>query len=135
MVARDPFGNRGRVTMCPVEWDGWPATEDIIRVIPNEQKCPDGYLSAFLSSPLGQVQLTAQTHGAVVDHLTEDHIRNVLVPLPDSQTIRRLNSMMKKGMAMKSEAVELAEECLGKVVKRFGQSGIRTLEQREKQFR
>ena len=116
-------GTVGRVTMCPVEWDGWPATEDIIRVIPNEQKCPGGYLSTFLSSPLGQVQLTAQMHGAVVDHLTEDHISNVLVPLPaDSQTIRRLNSMMKKGMAMKSEAVELAEECIGKVADRFGQS-------------
>ena len=33
-------GTVGRVTVCPDEWDGWPATEDIIRVVPDAKQCP-----------------------------------------------------------------------------------------------
>ena len=64
-------GTVGRVTICPVEWDGWAASEHIIRIIPDERKCLGGYLCAFLASPLGQVQLNANIHGAVVDELTD----------------------------------------------------------------
>ena len=115
-------GTVGRVTMCPDEWDGWAATEDIIRVIPYKQRCPSGYLCSFLSSPFGQVQLTSQMHGAVVDHLTEDQVRNVLVPLPDAQIIRELDSKMKKGMSIKSKAVKLVGESVERVSARFGQT-------------
>ena len=112
-------GTVGRVAMCPVEWEGWAATEDIIRVVPDEKECPGGYLLSFLASLMGQVQLTSQVHGAVVDHLTEDHIRNVLVPLPDARTIRKIDSTMKKGIDMKSKAVASAQESVGKLMQMF----------------
>ena len=112
-------GTVGRVTMCPEEWDGWAASEHIFRIVPNDDKCPGGYLCAFLSSSLGQVQLAAQIHGAVVDELTEDHVRNVLVPLPESQTARRIDSIMRSGIAMKSQAVAAAERSIVKLMERF----------------
>ena len=113
-------GTVGRVTMCPVEWDGWAASEHIIRIVPIDDKCLGGYLCAFLSSTLGQVQLTAQIHGAVVDELTEDHVRNVIVPLPDPQTARKIDSIMRNGINMKSQAVAAAEQSVGKLTDRFG---------------
>ena len=65
-------GTTGRTTVCPEEWDEWAASEHILRIVPNEEKCPAGYLCTFLSSPLGQAQLTASIYGAVVDELTEE---------------------------------------------------------------
>ena len=89
-------GTVGRVMMCPEEWGGWAATEHIIRVVPDEDECPGGYLFSFLASPMGQVQLTSQVHGPVVDHLTEDHVGNVLVPLPNARTRRKIDSILRE---------------------------------------
>ena len=115
-------GTVGRVAMCPTEWDGWAATEDIIRVVPNDKRCPAGYLCSFLSSTLGQVQLTSQMHGAVVDHLTENQVRSVLVPLADTRTIRKMDSIMRKGISIKSKAVASAESSNKRLMGRFGKS-------------
>ncbi|MDA8041052.1 MAG: restriction endonuclease subunit S [Pirellulales bacterium] len=112
-------GTVGRVTMCPSEWDGWAATEDIIRVIPKEKKCPGGYLYSFLASPMGQIQLTSQVYGAVVDHLTEEHVKNVLVPLPTARTAKKIDSIVREGIGAKSQAVALAEEGVKKLIDRF----------------
>ncbi len=46
-------GTVGRVTMCPEEWDGWAASEHIIRVAPHNDGCLGGYLLSFLASPMG----------------------------------------------------------------------------------
>ena len=101
-------GTIGRTIVCPPEWDGWAASQHILRIIPNEKRCPAGYLCAFLSSPLGQAQLTANIYGAVVDELTEDQAGTILVPLPkttdDSKTVRSIDKSMKRGTALKSKA-------------------------------
>ena len=49
-----------------------------------------GYLFTFLASDLGCVQLAHQIYGAVVDELTEDQVRNVVVPLPRTHRQRKL---------------------------------------------
>ena len=86
-------GTIGRVTIVPDSWDGWAATEDLLRVIPKEggnSECPLGFLYAYLSSFVGQAQLTANIYGAVVDHLTEDQTKSVLVPIARTQRQKRL---------------------------------------------
>ena len=120
-------GTVGRVTICPDEWDGWAASEHIIRVVPYGRLMPVGYLCSFLKSALGQVQLIASKHGAVVDELTEDHIRNVLVALPSAQTTKRIATTMKRGMSMKSRAVASAQASVKRLMERFGQSEKREI--------
>ena len=56
---------------------------------PDEKKCPDGYLCAFLSSPFGQAQLTANIYGAVVDELTEEQAGGI-EPTPKTASDRAL---------------------------------------------
>ncbi len=106
-------GTVGRVTVCPPEWDGWAASEHIIRIIPNEAKCPVGYLCSFLESRFGQVQLNASIHGAVVDELTDDQVENVLVPVPttekDWKLVRSIDAAMKQSTKLKSKAVAAAQ--------------------------
>ena len=112
-------GTVGRVTLCPPEWDGWAASEHIIRIIPDEEKCPSGYLCSFLISPLGQVQLSASIHGAVVDELTDEQVRNVLVPIPENQTdidaVRAIDENMKRATELKSKAILAAETSVADV--------------------
>ena len=83
-------GTVGRVAICPNDWDGWAASEHIIRILPDNDKCPSGYLCSFLSSSLGHAQLTAQIYGAVVDELTEQQVRDVLTPLPKTKADKQM---------------------------------------------
>lgn len=116
-------GTVGRVTLCPEEWDKWAASEHIIRVIPDEERCPSGYLTSFLASPLGQVQLSAQIHGAVVDELTVDQVGGVLVPLPitegDATLVKTIDDGMKKSVVTKSQAVNQMSGAVNNISDRF----------------
>jgi hypothetical protein len=112
-------GTVGRVMLCPEEWDGWAGTEDLLRVVPNEGACPGAYLYAFLASPLGHIQLIKPIFGAVVDHLTEDQTKNVLVPLPttDEQRrfVRKIAEEARDAMEMRSRAVSAISEAVQNV--------------------
>lgn len=106
-------GTVGRTLLCPPEWDDWAASQHILRIIPDEERCPAGYLCAFLESPLGQAQLKANIHGAVVDELTDVHVKDVMVPVPETadewELVEKLDGGVKQATKLKSEAVAVAE--------------------------
>ena len=112
-------GTIGRTAMCPAEWDGWAASQHILRIVPDEDKCPAGYLRSFIGSPLGQIQLTANIYGAVVDELTEEQANGILVPLPvtdeDRALVRSLDAAMRDSVIKRSGAVSLVNEAIDSV--------------------
>jgi type I restriction enzyme S subunit len=110
-------GTVGRVTMAPDEWNGWAASQHILRIVPGDVKgCPPGYLATFLASPLGHVQLTAQIYGAVVDELTEDQARSVLVPVARTpsqlRTVKGINDMALDSVRQRAEAVASSQTAM-----------------------
>ena len=116
-------GTIGRVVTAPPEWDGWAASQHILRVIPSDSEdCPVGYLATFLASHLGRVQLTAQIYGAVVDELTEEQARQVQVPLPVTRqqrsAVRDIHVLATQGVSQRSE---------GAALKRSATSSLNTL--------
>ncbi len=117
-------GTIGRVTICPQEWDGWAASQHILRIVPDEDQCPSGYLCSFLTSIFGQLQLTATIYGAVVDELTEEQAAGVLVPLPETDDdvalVKRIDGEMRDSIAKRSEAVALAMRAVESVSSRLG---------------
>jgi len=109
-------GTIGNVTICPLEWNEWAASQHILRSIPDEEKCPSGHLCSFLASPLGQVQRTAKICGGVVDEITEEHAASVKVPIPTTddgwKRIRSIDATMKKSVAERSKAVRLSAKAV-----------------------
>jgi len=112
-------GTVGRVALCPPEWDNWAASEHILRVIPNEEVCSAGYLYSFLASPLGHIQLTAQIYGAVVDELTEEQTRSVMVPMPQTteqgEMVNRIDGIARRAVRARSKAVGLIDSAAAEV--------------------
>lgn len=107
-------GTVGRVAITPSHWDGWAASQHIMRIVPKEDsKCPAGYLATFLASPIGQAQLTAQIYGAVVDELTEEQARSVRVPIPTTRAqrlkVKKINDMAMEALRMRDEAFTSGE--------------------------
>ncbi|HSH58268.1 MAG TPA: hypothetical protein VK988_01250 [Acidimicrobiales bacterium] len=105
-------GTVGRCAIVTAQWDGWAASEHIFRVVPRPG-CPVGYLATFLGSPVGQLQLSHQIYGAVVDELTVEHIRGIRVPMPvtkaQKRTVAAINAEALAAAEARASAVVLAD--------------------------
>ena len=116
-----------RVAIAPAQWDGWAASQHIMRVVAKDgDVAPPGYLCAFLRSFAGQTQLTSQIYGAVVDELTEDQARGILVPIAKTAAqraaVKNINSMTLKAVQVKAAAVELADSAQSEITGLLGGS-------------
>jgi type I restriction enzyme S subunit len=60
--------------------DSMACTEDVLRVIPDEDKIRPGYLYAFLSGKFGVPLVTSSTYGAIIQHIEPPHLANLPVP-------------------------------------------------------
>ena len=104
-------GTIGRVALALEQWDGWIASEHIIRIVPRvDSPCPAGYIYSWLSSPCGQAQFNG-VYGAVVDEITAEHVENILIPVPETPEqqviVRSINGQVLEGMSAKERALEL----------------------------
>lgn len=73
----------------PSIWDGWMASNHVMRAIPRDGVSP-GYLYLALRSPYTQLQLKGRATGSVVDALDPETISSVLVPQLSSTDATRL---------------------------------------------
>ena len=100
-------GTIGSVSICPDEWDGWAASEHVFRIVPDDKGCPSGYLYSCLVSDVVQMQLSAQAYGGQVDELTEDHIKDLQIPILDEEIIDDINRIVLRAMQARSKAAAL----------------------------
>ena len=116
-------GTIGRVGIALHQWDGWAASQHILRIVPQpDGPCPPGYIYAWLSSPLGQAQFNG-VYGAVVDEITAEHIENILIPVPQTgeqqAIVSTVNDLAIQAVATKELALEmdaLSVDKLGELV-------------------
>ena len=97
-------GTVGRISLTPSGWDGWAATQHILRIIPDKEKGHPGYLATFLATPYGQHQLTAKIYGGVVDELTEADTADVRVPDAPLDVQRAIGEKVVMAYEKKDEA-------------------------------
>ncbi len=105
-------GTIGNVALVPKHWDGWVASEHIIRVIPASVDVA-GYLSVFLSTDYGRELIKRNTYGAVVDEIDDNHVRSVPVPLlKDTAAQIRINALALAANEKRFEAYRLEQAAL-----------------------
>ena len=106
-------GTIGRVAIAPPSWDEWAASQHILRIVPEPSSpCPAGYIYAYLSSEIGQAQLTSRIYGAVVDEITEEQAQSVLIPVPTTteqeEIVKAIDRTAQESVRAKDQAVMLA---------------------------
>ena len=97
-------GTIGRVYYVPERLDGWAATHDLIRIIPNS---PDttGYLYAWCMTAVAQAQILSHTHGGQINHVTEKQVGELLVPQLHRRSAKRLNERVMTALADRESAL------------------------------
>lgn len=73
-------GTIGRMAYVrPDMADMW-SSQDVLKVVPNREMIPPGYLHAFLSSKFGVPLVVSGTYGAIIQHIEPEHIAKLPVP-------------------------------------------------------
>lgn len=73
-------GTIGRMAYARPDMDGLACSEDVLRVIPDPEKIPPGYLYAYLSSKFGVPLVVGGTYGAIIQHIEPHHLADLPVP-------------------------------------------------------
>ena len=79
-------GTLGRVTYALSQHDGHVATNNLIRIVV-EDEALRGYLYEFLQSELGQSLMLKNAYGTNQEHLEPDIIADIPIPLPKDKSI------------------------------------------------
>ena len=108
-------GTIGRVAVATNKQDGWAASQHILRIIPDVERTHAGYVAAFLMSPYGRHQLTSKIYGGVVDELTAEDTREVLIPDPPHGVRDEIGGLVMRAFEMRDVATELEKEAIADI--------------------
>lgn len=73
-------GTIGRMAYARPDMEGMACSEHVLRVVPDEERIPAGYLYAFLSSRYGVPLVVSGTYGAIIQHIEPEHIAELPIP-------------------------------------------------------
>jgi len=113
-------GTIGRLALVSEYWDGWTATNHLLRVIPDEDKINPGYLTAFLLSTYGQVQFQRLSYGGVVDEIGEagELFNEILILKPKDKTIEeKIGSLVISAYNKKDKANQIEHSAIEQLEK------------------
>lgn len=75
-------GTLGRTLFVHRNLEGDALSQDVMRVIPNEQRLKPGFVYAFLASHYGQAQLLQRGYGSVIPRLRDFQFNSIAIVVP-----------------------------------------------------
>ena len=70
-------GTIGRMAYARPDMEGMAGSQHFMRVVPDAEKIPPGYLYAYLSSKFGVPLVVGGTYGAIIQHIEPEHIADL----------------------------------------------------------
>ena len=101
-------GTIGQVSIVTSFISGWYGSNNFARVVPTDD-LNRGYLLVYLLSSYGQYQLKREIFGGVIDHLTENHIRQIKIPIPNNEIQDKIGSLVIEAYNKKDRANQIEE--------------------------
>ncbi len=102
-------GTLARTILIWDNYEGYAASEHLIRIIPNADGIDSGYLYAFLSSDYGYHQLIKCKHGSVIDEITEDQIGATIIPLAEDKQQKIIGDRVRLAYEKRAEAIRIED--------------------------
>ncbi len=105
-------GTIGRVALVGRHWDGWTASQHILRVVPASRNIA-GYLYVWLSSEWAKPLVVRNAYGAVIDEISDTQLAAIPVPfLKDPATQAEINRLVLEASELRSDAYNLEQQAL-----------------------
>jgi type I restriction enzyme S subunit len=103
-------GTVGRTCFVWHNFENFAASEHILRVLPDEAEIDAGYLYAFLSSEYGYQQIIRFRYGSVIDEITDQQLKKVIVPLPSPKQQKDVGDKIRLAYEKRAGALKLEDE-------------------------
>ncbi|MFQ2458636.1 methylation-associated defense system restriction endonuclease subunit S MAD5 [Aeromonas sp. 25-248] len=100
-------GTIGRMAYVRPDMDGMACSEHVLRVVPNAEKIPPGYLYAFLSSRYGLPQVISGTYGAIIQHIEPGHLSKLPIPRMGSAFEKAIHATVERAAFARARGQEL----------------------------
>ncbi len=122
-------GTVGNVRLIGADLDGIIGSQDIIRIIPSDEKCKFGFLYAYLASPTAYNYMQSFIYGSVVPRIEPQTLSLLPVPILEQSLITKCDQLIRESLKARNsaikalnEALRLFEENLPKINKRANYS-------------
>ena len=118
-------GTIGRMAFARSEMDGMAGSQHFMRVVPDPERIPPGYLYAYLSSSFGVPLVLGGTYGAIIQHIEPEHIADLLVPRLSSRLEQEAHRLIDDSANARTRATELLAEAAAALSATLGLPRVR----------
>jgi len=100
-------GTVGRMAYARPDMEDYACSEHVLRVVPDAEKIPPGYLYAYLSSKFGVPLVVGGTYGAIIQHIEPEHIAGIAVPRLGKRLEQQAHELVKQAASLRVNASRL----------------------------
>ncbi len=100
-------GTIGRMAYARPDMEGMAGSQHFMRVVPDGEKIPPGYLYAYLSSKFGVPLVVGGTYGAIIQHIEPEHIADLPVPRLGAAFETKVHELVERAAQLRAEAAQL----------------------------
>jgi len=102
-------GTIGRMAYVRPDLAGLACSEDVLRVVPDSDRVPPGYLFAFLSCRYGVPLVVSGTYGAIIQHIEPHHLAGIDIPRFGSDVEAEIAACVERAASARAEAARLKQ--------------------------
>lgn len=84
-------------------------SQNLIRIVP-KNTTDAGYIYTFLKSKIGQLFLTRNNYGAVIQHIDPEHLEHILIPNAPKEIKEKIHNLIVKSYELRDESNEMIDE-------------------------
>jgi len=118
-------GTVGRMAYVRPDMANFACSEHVLRVVPNIERIPSGYLYAFLSCRYGVPLVVSGTYGAIVQHIEPEHITGLPVPRWDQAFENQIHELVSSAATDISESSRLRSLATRTLLSSIGREDLR----------
>jgi type I restriction enzyme, S subunit len=103
-------GTVGNVKLIGKDLVGVIGSQDIIRVISNDELASYGYLYAYLSTPTAYNYIQSFIYGSVVPRIEPNTLSKIPVPILADELTRRIDRLIKDSVELREKSIKCINE-------------------------
>ncbi|NMV38614.1 methylation-associated defense system restriction endonuclease subunit S MAD5 [Ralstonia insidiosa] len=119
-------GTIGRMTYVRPDMAGMWSSQHIMKVVPDPERVPAGYLYAYLSSRYGVPLVVSGTYGAIIQHIEPEHIAGLPVPRFAPEVEQRIGQAIVRSASLRDEASRTLKSAIAEFLSSAGLQAMST---------
>lgn len=115
-LAIQDAGTIGYLSYITKFLDGVSATNNLVRVVPNEDDNKNYYIYCFLKTKVGQKLLKSLEYGSVQKHIDNHQVSNFMIPMFNdieeqiTKKVKKCTDNLGDACFLEKQAIELVEK-------------------------